>query len=159
VGLTVRQAALADVAALSQLNAEVQALHVDARPDIFVPVSPSALAEWFHGMLDRPACRAWLAEVDGIPAGYLLAEIHDRPATPFSMRRRWCEIDQLGVAEEMRGRGVARALVQASVSWARELGVGSIATQCWAFNAEAQAAFAHLGFAPMTVRLERRFES
>jgi len=159
MSLVVRRAVRADVAALARLNAEVQALHVNARPDVFVPVSESALAQWFHAVLERPEYRAWLADADGIPAGYLLAVIHDRPATPFSKPRRWCEIDQLGVEEAMRGRGVARALVEASVSWARDLGVGSIAAQCWAFNSEAQEAFAHLGFAPVTLRLERRLDS
>ncbi|HEU5197203.1 MAG TPA: GNAT family N-acetyltransferase, partial [Methylomirabilota bacterium] len=132
MSLVVRQAVLADIAALGRLNAEIQALHVSARPDVFVAVSASALADWLRTVLGRPECRAWLAELDGIPVGYLLAMIHDRPATPFSTPRRWCEIDQLGVAEEMRGRGVARALVEASVSWARERGAGSITAQCWA---------------------------
>jgi len=155
----VRRAGPADVVALSQLNAHVQAIHVDARPDVFVPVSAAALAAWFRGMLDRAECRVWLAEGDGIPAGYLLAMLQERPATPFTRRRRWCEVDQLSVAEAMRGRGVARALVEAAVSWARELRADSMAAQCWAFNTEAQAALAHLGFAPQTLRLERRLDA
>lgn len=132
--LTIRQAARCDEAALAKLNGMIQALHVQARPDVFVPVSPAGLAEWFLAVLRNEDQRVWLAEIDGVPAGYLLAVIHDRPATPFSVPRRWCEIDQLGVAEGMRERGVARALVNAAIGWAREHGVTRVSAQCWSFN-------------------------
>ena len=156
MSLTLRQAVIEDSTVLGQPNATIQALHVEARPDIFVPVAPSAVAEWLRAMLRRADCRAWLAELDGVAAGYALALIHDRPATPFSGPRRWCEIDQLGVAEGMRGRGVARALIEAALAWARNRGVAEAQAQCWAFNTAAHEAFAHLGFVPMTVRFERR---
>jgi hypothetical protein len=94
MSLLVRRAALVDEAALGEMNALVQATHVNARPDVFVPVSAAAVAVWFHAVLDRAQCRAWLAELDGIPAGYLVAIIHDWPATPFATARRWCEIDR-----------------------------------------------------------------
>jgi GNAT superfamily N-acetyltransferase len=115
MAMTVRRASPGDAMALAHLNSMVQALHVDARPDLFVPVVPSQLVEWFNAVLASPSQRVWLAEIDGKPAGYLLAAIQDRPATPFSPPRRWCEIDQPGVHEEMRGRGVARALVSAAL--------------------------------------------
>jgi GNAT superfamily N-acetyltransferase len=121
---------------------------------LFVPVVPSQLVEWFNAVLASSSQRVWLAVIDGKAAGYLLAAIQDRPATPFSPPRRWCEIDQLGVHEEMRGRGVARALVSAALDWAREEGAARVSAQCWSFNSVAQRAFARLGFTPMTVRLE-----
>lgn len=140
---------------MAQLNGMVQALHVSARPDFFGPVSAADLGEWFRGVLRNQNQRVWLAEIDGIPAGYLLAEIHDRPATPFCLPRRWCEIDQVGVAEGMRRRGVAHELVETAVGWACELGVERVSAQCWSFNMAAQEVFARLGFVPMWVRLER----
>jgi GNAT superfamily N-acetyltransferase len=156
--MTIRKAIPGDELALAQLNGMVQALHVTARPDIFGPVSTPELAEWFRGVLRNENQRVWLAEMDGVPAGYLQAAIHERAAALFFAKSRWCEIDALGVVEEMRGRGVARGLVETAIGWARELGIERVSTQCWSFNAVAQGAFARLGFAPMTVRLERSIE-
>src|SRR5262245_55495948 len=111
MGTMVRRAGPGDEAALTRLNGMVQSLHVSARPDVFVPVSPADLAAWFGSTLASGSPAVWLAEVDGSPVGYVVAVIHDRPATPFTRPRRWCEIDQLGVADDMRRRGVARTLV------------------------------------------------
>jgi GNAT superfamily N-acetyltransferase len=155
MGMTIRQAVTGDEPALAQLNGMVQALHVSARPDIFGAVSAPDLEEWFRGVLRNETQRVRLADIDGEAAGYLLAELHERPATLFSASRRWCEIDQLGVAEGMRRRGVAQGLIEAAIDWARGLGIERVSAQCWSFNVPAQAAFARLGFAPMIVRLER----
>lgn len=155
MGMTIRRARPGDEAALAQLNGMVQSMHVRVRPDVFVPISPADLATWFGTVLASGTHAVWLAELDGSPVGYLVAAIHDLSATPFSRARRWCEIDQLGVADDMRRRGVARALVDAAIAWAREQGTGRVTAQCWSFNLAAQGAFSRLGFAPMTVRLER----
>lgn len=153
--VTIRRAGPGDEETLARLNGMVQALHVGARPDVFVPVALEDIAAWFRDALARDTHRAWLADVDGSPAGYVLAVIHERPANPFSLARRWCEIDHLGVTEGMRGRGVAHALVKAAIEWARELGIATMSAQCWSFNVAAQGAFARLGFTPMLVRFER----
>jgi GNAT superfamily N-acetyltransferase len=155
MSMTIRRAAPGDEAALTRLNGMVQSLHVGARPDVFVPISPADVAAWFGTILASGTHAGWLAEVDASPVGCVVAVIHEHPATPFSRPRRWCEIDQLGVADDMRRRGVARALVDAAVAWARKEGTAHITAQCWSFNLAAQDAFSRLGFEPMTVRLER----
>jgi ribosomal protein S18 acetylase RimI-like enzyme len=63
-----------------------------------------------------------IAEVDGQPAGFLLGmEIvkpdHERPQML---------LDELGVAEGFRGRGIGRALVERLVEVARERGCDEI---------------------------------
>ena len=155
MGMTIRQAVPGDEPALAELNGMVHALHVSARPDVFSPVSASALAEWYRGVLRNEHQRVWLAEIEGTSAGYLLAEIHERPATLFSVPGRWCEIDQVGVDDGMRGQGVAHGLVETAIGWARGLGIQRVSAHCWSFNVAAQGAFASFGFAPVIVYLER----
>ncbi|HLS41603.1 MAG TPA: GNAT family N-acetyltransferase, partial [Ornithinicoccus sp.] len=65
----------------------------------------------------------WLAEVDGRPAGALVAsavtgrvDVHDRPVPDASY------VDYIGVHADARGRGVAKALLHAVIADAAERG-------------------------------------
>ena len=64
-----------------------------------------------------------------------------------------CETSPVGylegwfVAEEWRGRGVGRALVEAFEAWAREQGCRELASDTWLHNVVSQRAHESLGFA------------
>lgn len=151
----VRSALASDAPALAVLNDHVHKLHVAARPDFFRPTSPEEATPWFASHAEGSVSRAWIAEDEGGPVGYVLVFFHERAIRPFTHARRWCEIDQVAVAPEGRRRGTARALIDAALAEARRRGIHEIELSTWAFNAEAQAAFRRLGFAPRLIRLER----
>src|SRR4029077_11956113 len=96
--VSLRQAGLDDGEVLAALNRSVQELHVAHRPEYFKRPDAASVAEWFRSMLQNPAVRAWIAESDGAPAGYALTIVHDKPENAFGYARRYCEIDQIGVA-------------------------------------------------------------
>ena len=68
--------------------------------------------------------------------------------------RTWWEVDQLCVAESQRKRGLGRTLMNAISDEAKRAGVSTLELACWAFNREAQRAFARLGFVPKVTRFE-----
>jgi len=143
-----------DEPALAALNAPTQQAHVAAHPEVFRPARLRDVADWFAAFLKSPTAAAWIAEDDGGTAvGYATAQYHERPATPFAVARRWCEIDQLAVAPSHRRGGVARALIDAVVADARANGVRDVELCVWEFNEAARAAFRRLGFAPRHERL------
>ncbi len=150
--ISVRRAGRGDAELLAGLNAFVQELHSARMPDRFKPADPFAAAEWFRTMMEDPRARAWMAEVEGTPAGYVLSVCYDRAENPFCFRREYCEIDQISVVPEFRRRGVARALVGAVLAEARSNGIVEIVLNSWSFNAGAHEAFRALGFAPEIVR-------
>ena len=55
--LEIRTATLEDVSALVALNEEVQALHVEHRPEEFKVVDPGVMARWFERLIGDPAAR------------------------------------------------------------------------------------------------------
>jgi len=153
--LSIRRVEVKDVGVLTALKAEVHALHVAARPEVFKAMDEEAIATWLRERLAEEPTHAWMAEEEGEVLGYAMAAVRERGETTFSHARRWCEIDEVVVAEVGRRRGVARALIDRAGAHARSLGITSLELTTWAFNATAQAAFAKMGFAPMIGRYER----
>jgi ribosomal protein S18 acetylase RimI-like enzyme len=154
MSISVQVATLSDVSLLVRLNAVVQQLHVDQRPDLFSPVTPEAVATWFRQLLPQANCSVWLAVCDSVSVGYLLGLIHNRPATPFSPSRTWFEVDQLAVDSSYRNRGVGTALLSHAIAFARSSQIPNIEVTTWAFNTPAQSLFRNLGLVPKHLRFE-----
>lgn len=98
--------------------------------------------EVFAGWLKRPEYRLWLAEMEGMVAGVLVV----RSLPPEA------EIITLAVAEEMRRRGIARALFDEAIYALRQEGVTQCFLEVSSLNATAQALYASLGFTTLTTR-------
>jgi GNAT superfamily N-acetyltransferase len=151
--MTIRTAGPDDADTLASLNAHVQQLHVDSRPDYFRPTHLPEVARWFRDRLGDPRVDAWLLEEGDGPVACALVVRHERRATPFTRARLAHEIDQLGVHPDARGRGLARALVTHVRAHARLAGASEVTLRTWAFNAEAVAAFHRLGFRTAVISL------
>jgi ribosomal protein S18 acetylase RimI-like enzyme len=150
----IRQAVVGDDIVLARLNRFAQDIHVERRPDLFRASSLQEVAAWFRSRLEDPATRAWIAEDGTTPIGYLISVLHDRPASPFTVARRFFEIDQIAVDPARRGQGIARALMVQALAQARADGIHEIEATSWSFNDSAHTMFRRLGFVPKTVRFE-----
>ena len=150
----VRRAEPADAKAFVELHAEVQQLHVAARPDQFKTADAPALEARFRELLSSPDAKIWVAELDGVVVGYAVAIHQRRPAFTAMPAREWCDIDQIVVTATARRRGVGTALLQAAVDDAHACGLPDIELNSWAFNQDAHRAFEAFGFAPKSIRFE-----
>jgi len=155
--ISVRRADRSDAELLAKLNRFVQELHFTHMPQRFKPVETGEVEEWFRSMMENPAARVWIAEVEGTAVGYVLTVTYDRPETPFCFRRVYCEIDQISVSPEFRKKGLAKALVEHVLVEARSSGIQDIELNSWSFNTEAQDAFGALGFIPQIVRFNQKY--
>jgi ADP-ribose pyrophosphatase YjhB (NUDIX family)/GNAT superfamily N-acetyltransferase len=149
----IRVAREGDEGVLASLCAFVQDLHARERPEVFKPTDAAGLERWFGELLGAASGRIWIAEVDEVPAGYVLVLDHHRPDSVFSRARRWFELDQVVVHPAHRRQGVARALFACVADAALAAGVETIELHAWAFNQTAQLAFQRLGLGVRSVRL------
>jgi GNAT superfamily N-acetyltransferase len=69
----------------------------------------------------------------------------------YFTQERVPHIEVLAVEPSARGRGVARALMDAAESWAREQGCRRISLNVWVQNARARGLYEHLGYHPETM--------
>ncbi len=150
----VRRAAEPDIADLTRLHDLLQACHAERLPDFFKPASaPTLSPETLLALLADPAALIWVAEVEGVVAGYLYADTAPalETTTTYRLDRLW--IHQLVVAAEYQGRGAGAALVAAARSHAHARAIGTVALSVWAFNERALRFFASQGFETYNCRM------
>ena len=120
--MLVRAAEEADVPAVAALNATVQHLHHEARPDWFVPPDGEAIASWLTATLDRDDVFVIVAEEDRQVVGYALATLHRRPPTPYTRSLAILEVEQIGVDVDARRSGVGSLLIRRIADLRSEVG-------------------------------------
>lgn len=106
------------------------------------------LATVIEQLGDRPGERLVVAEYDGAFAGaaFLRAATYS-PVNPEPV----LQVHNAAVVPDFRRRGVGRALIEAAVTWAEELGIALVGTPTSAGSREANRFMARLALAPQTV--------
>lgn len=152
----IRVATTNDLAALAQLNLQIQRLHRNAEGKSFREPSQEDVAAWIADRLSDEKWRALVAEVEQRCAGYVLFERVTRPAGTFTTTMQFVYVHQLGVDTDFRRRGVGRDLLGAVENEAVAWGAQQVALDTWSFNEAAQAFFASCGYEVYNVRLRRQ---
>jgi ribosomal protein S18 acetylase RimI-like enzyme len=155
--IIVRRAIATDAETVSALNVDVQALHAEALPWRFKPPGadtfpPSAAA----ALLANAGNLVFIAEVDGVAAGYAYAEIVRRDETPFNPALEILYLHHISVRPQFRRLGVGGALLEAVRAAAREAAIDEVALDVWTFNEAARAFFRRHGFVAYNERLWSR---
>jgi ribosomal protein S18 acetylase RimI-like enzyme len=147
----VRRALPGDAAVLSQLNADVHAVHATGLPGRFKPPNaetfPPSLVK---DLIAKPETLMFLGTLGDRPAGYLYAEIMPMPATAVRYAAPMVYIHHVSVRPDARGFGLGKALLGAVQTAAADHGITRLGLDVWTFNAAARSFFASQGFA--TVR-------
>jgi diamine N-acetyltransferase len=154
MAILIRKAVEQDAAVLASLNADVQGLHAAVMPWFFKPPGPDTLPpEAVAAMLAPPENLVFIAEVDGVSAGYAYAEIVRRPETPFHYAYDMVYLHHISVRPAHRRHGVGSALIDAVRAAATDAGIGQVALDVWTFNEAARAFFRRHGFAAHNERM------
>jgi len=86
--------------------------------------------------LSDPCAKFFIAEVEGVPAGY--AKLHAQQAPACVTGPRPVELVRLYVDQKFQGTGIAGDLMQACLDEARSLGYRTIYLGVWEHNHRAQ---------------------
>jgi len=151
---SIRRATASDAEALAALDGRLGA-HIRSAPVLMPGAHGSSADEW-AGWLSKPTAAAFIAAVDGAPAGFMKAEDPQFDVSYAVQSPEVFAIDGLFVEPEWRGRGIARALLEAIVGEAIARGKRLVSVDCETMNPEAFG-FWTGWFAPVSWSLERRW--
>jgi GNAT superfamily N-acetyltransferase len=158
-GVKIRRATVEDAELLCRLNASVQHLHVEARPDMFKPhaVTSEMIAD-YRSRLSDEAVYVFIGEVNNKPFGYILAQLVERPENPYTFRKPFVLVDQMSVNPVHQSKGYGDLMMQRVFDLARSHGIATVLLTVWAFNKRAIAFYERQGFAARDIRMEASVE-
>jgi ribosomal protein S18 acetylase RimI-like enzyme len=160
----IRVALETDAEAIGRIFAQATRYWTGLDPDVFIEVDPEPLAEHYRAGKQFPSdvpaedhCTL-VAETDATVVGFVDVTI-TRPDASVDIHRPdvrgW--VQEIAVAEQLRGHGTGAALLSAAEAWARQRGAVWILLDTHPANVEALHFYrARMGYAPVGVRLTKR---
>ena len=152
--MTIRFAAEQDIPQMIDLLRQVGEVHHQIRPDLF-----RAGAQKY----DEAALRRLLADetrpilagiVDDKMVGYAFCILQQSKDDPVLCDRKTLYIDDLCVDEAIRGGGVAQAIYQGVLDYARSIHCDAVTLNVWCGNDRAMRFYEKCGLKPQKIGME-----
>lgn len=151
----IRRAGAADVPGLVDLLLQVCAVHAEGRPDLFVMGSRKYTDAELCALLTDDSKPVFVAVEEGHVLGHAFCVVEDFRGSNNMQPVVTVYIDDICVDEAARGRGVATALYQHVVEFARGLGAHNVTLNVWSCNPGARAFYEKMGMVPYKVGMEQ----
>lgn len=154
VRCAVRVAKVVDLDRVRALALQSQELHYIQMPDRFRKPHESLPSEYFAERLIDPKSTLIVADVRDQVEGFALASLVQEPDLETFQPRSVLIVEELVVAQGLRGSGVGRELVRQIVEMAVEQRLDGVEVIVWEFNQSAINFYQRLGFQGASRRLE-----
>lgn len=150
--ITVRTAKRNELERVNELRKMVNEIHVNGRPDVFRQGFCDELRQHVYDKFDAGNSDVLVAIMDNIICGFAVVEYIEKPQSPFYNSRKFYHVEEFGVDENVRRKGVATALIAFMKEDALRRGYKKIELDMWEFNDGALSFYEKVGF-----RTYRRF--
>lgn len=155
--IIVRKASEGDLKAVSRIYSQVQAMHVEWRPDIYKPNDELPGRERFLELAENGLL--YVADVtEEVSAGPVTAGVLELQLrhieNPAQVTRDVIFVDTMAVDEAYRGRGIGRAFFKFLKRMKDEGGYDGIELQVNARNRAAYDMYTHCGFREKSINME-----
>ncbi|MBD5101821.1 MAG: GNAT family N-acetyltransferase [Subdoligranulum sp.] len=144
--VTVRTARRNELERVNELRKMVNELHINGRPDVFRPGFCDELRQHVYDKFDSGNSDVLVAIMDQIICGFAVVEYIEKPRSPFNNSRKFYHVEEFGVDENFRRKGVATALIAFMKEDALRRGYQKIELNMWEFNDGALSFYEKVGF-------------
>jgi ribosomal protein S18 acetylase RimI-like enzyme len=156
VRLTIRPATSADVSTIGRLGALLVRTHHDFDPKRFIPATSrtaDGYGSYLGSQLSKPDIVVLVAEENGEVLGYTYAGIEGTDY--MALRGPAGALYDIVVDPEQRGRGVGRALLDATLDELKARGAPRVVLETAERNEPAQRLFERAGFRRTMIEMTR----
>ena len=146
-------AASADREAVNEIAAQVHAMHVAWRPDIYEMPEEQFTKERFSESIRQR--QLYVAKLDGAVAGYTLLKkcVFDWPGV---VKRTVLMIDEFGVHEMCRGHGIGKAMMEDIHALAKAFGCTDLQLRVYPQNDDAVGFYQRCGFQIQNIGMQKK---
>ena len=152
--MTIRFACDRDIPGMIDLLQQVGEVHHRIRPDLFRAGAQKYDEAALNALLTDPNRPILAAEIEGKLVGYAFCILQITENDPVLCDRKVLYIDDLCVEETLRGQGIARALYERVLEYAREIGCNAVTLNVWCGNDGAMRFYEKSGLKPQKVGME-----
>lgn len=143
-----------DIPGMIELLKQVGEVHHQIRPDLFRAGAQKYDEAALLRLLADGMRPIFIAEEEGAVAGYCFCILQITENDPVLCDRRVVYIDDLCVDETVRGKGVAKALYEAVLDYAKENRFDAVTLNVWCGNDRAMHFYEKSGMKPQKVGME-----
>ena len=144
-----------DIPAITALLGQVLEVHAKLRPDIFISGTVKYTPDELLRITADEKTPVFVAKDDGGKTlGHLFGKFEETDRGNIHPHRTFY-IDDICVDESARGRGVATALYEFAVCFAKENGCYNITLNVWEGNAAAKAFYEKMGMFVRETQMEQ----
>ena len=146
IKINVRYAEKADLGEVNRLRMQVSSLHSAARPDIFRADICDEMEAIVYRKYESEAADVIVAQTNNEICGFAVIEYVSVPVTPYTVSYSYCHIDEFGVDEAHRRKGIAACMIEFIKEEAGKRGLQRIDLDVWDFNKGAVDFYENAGF-------------
>lgn len=152
--MNLRFAQESDIPEMIDLLQQVGEVHHQIRPDLFRAGAQKYDEAALKKLLADPNRPIIAGEIDGKMVGYAFCILQITKDDPVLCDRKVLYIDDLCVDANVRGAGVAPAIYEYTLAYAREIGCDAVTLNVWAGNDRAMRFYEKCGFKQQKIGME-----
>lgn len=153
--LTIRKASEKDNDEIMNLLHQVNDVHADGRPDLFIHGCTKYTPTELNGIIKNPATPIFVGiDSDGKMAGYCFCIVEDHSESNNLTPIKTLYIDDLCVNEKCRGNHVGQTIFRHVVEYAKANGFYNVTLNVWSCNPGAMKFYESMGMKPFKVGME-----
>lgn len=156
--MKIRKAKKDDIGGLTKLLFEVQKIHSDVRPDLFVAGTRKYTDEELEMILQDDSRPIFVADMGDAIGGYVFCVI-STPNSHTLQPVKSLYIDDLCVDETFRGHHIGVELYNFVVDYAKRIGCYNVTLNVWADNKNAVAFYEKIGLKVQKIGMEKILNS
>ena len=150
----VRYAKREELESVNKIRKQVNEVHVKGRSDVFREDGWQVIEPLVYKRFDEESSGVIVAAIEEEIVGFAVVQYIVRPESPFKKEQRFFHIEEFGVDENHRRKGIATALIDFVKEDAKKRGFHRVELDMWEFNAEALAFYESVGFRTMRRYME-----
>lgn len=151
----IRKAENKDIKDVLRLLVQVNDVHAEVRPDLFIHGHTKYTATELEDIFADPATPVFVdVNEEGRVLGYCFCVLQDNTSSHHLQQIRTLYIDDLCIDKNTRGKGVGRRLYEHAKEYARMQGCHNLTLNVWDGNKTAMDFYRRMGLATQKTTLE-----